>query len=148
MTTSHGSSGSKAADTFSTIVIFLGAVAFAAFGLKWLVNPAAMAGPLGIVLTNGDATSDARAVYGGMELGLGVFLAYSGASKERRTQGLAAAAIVLCGLGCSRLIGILLGGGVSSGTYALLGTDLGGTALCATAFFVSRAAGLRSPSLA
>ena len=53
----------------------LGAVAFAAFGVPWLIHPQSMAHDLGIILTNGDATSDARAVDGRMELGLAAFLA-------------------------------------------------------------------------
>ena len=127
-----------AADYFAIGVLGIGALAFGAFGIQWLLDPTAMAVPLGIVLTNGDATSDARAVYGGMELGMAAFLLYSAWSKDRRTQGLAAAAFSLLGLGTCRLIGIGLGHGVSAGTYQLLGTDLGGTALCATAFAVSR----------
>ncbi len=131
---------SSRSDYFAIGVLALGAAAFMGFGVKWLLDPAAMAGPLGIVLTNGDATSDARAVYGGMELGLGLFLAYSAMSPARRTQGLAAAAMTLSGLGLSRFIGILLAhDGVGAGTYQLLATDVLGTALCAAAFFVSRA---------
>ena len=107
--------------------------------MKWLINPTGMATPLGITLNNGDATSDARAVYGGMELGLAAFLAYCAAAKSRRTVGLVAAVCSLLGLGCSRLAGILLvDGAVTSGTWQLLGTDFGGATLCAIAFFVSR----------
>jgi hypothetical protein len=73
-----------------------------------------------------------------MELGMAAFLIYSAASKDRRTQGLAAAALSLFGLGTCRFIGILAGHGVSAGTYQLLGTDLGGTTLCTIAFLVSR----------
>lgn len=117
----------------------LGALAFAAFGVQWLVRPDAMAHELGILLTNGDATSDARAVYGGMELGFGAFLAYSAWSPARRTQGVAAAMMVLFGLGIARLIGIVLAeGGVTSGTRQLLVTDLGGAALCTVVFLLSR----------
>ena len=126
----------------------LGAVAFWAFGLQWLAHPVVMAQPLGIVLTNGDATSDARAVYGGMELGLGLFLIYSCWAPQRRTQGLAAGALTLLGLGSARLAGILLAPeGVSAATLQLLGTDFAGVALFAAAFYVSRsvpAAGARA----
>jgi Domain of unknown function (DUF4345) len=127
------------ADYFVMGVLALGAVGFVAFGLQWLARPLLMAQPLGIVLTNGDATSDARAVYGGMELGVGLFLGYSLASPLRRSQGLACATLALLGLGTARLIGILLEPHVSGATYQLLGTDLGGTTLCAVALVVSRA---------
>ncbi|MEO7113795.1 MAG: DUF4345 family protein [Polyangiaceae bacterium] len=128
----------KKSEIFPLVMLVLGAIGFALFGVKWLVNPTGMATPLGIILTNGDATSDARAVYGGMELGLGLFLAYSAIAPARRTQGLAAAAITLAGLGVSRSIGIIAAESVTSGTYALLATDLTGTVLCIAAFLVSR----------
>ena len=130
----------KVTDYVAIGVLCLGALAFGAFGVQWLLDPTAMASALGIVLTNGDATSDARAVYGGMELGMAAFLIYSAWSKDRRTQGLAAAALSLLGLGTCRLIGIVCSRGVGAGTYQLLATDLGGTALCAFAFRASRSA--------
>lgn len=131
--------GSKAADIFAIAILVLTALSFIGFGVKWLVNPVSMAAPLGITLNNGDATSDARAVYGGMELGLGLFLLYSCAAKARRSQGLAAAALTLGGLGVTRAIGIAVAvGGVGPGTYQLLVTDFLGIALTSAAFFVSR----------
>src|SRR5258705_12939060 len=96
---------SKRADSFAIGVLCIGAIAFGAFGVQWLIDPIAMATPLGIVLTNGDATSDARAVYGGMELGMAAFLVYSASSQDRRAQGLAPAALSLLGLGTGGLVG-------------------------------------------
>ncbi len=125
-------------NVFGVVVLVLAALGFAVFGVQWLIGPSAMAGPLGIVLTNGDATSDARAVYGGMELGLGLFLGISALSPARRNQGLLAATLVMGGLGSARLFGILVAHGVSGATMQLLTTDLFGTALCAAAFFVTR----------
>lgn len=123
------------------MILGLGALGFAIFGIQWLANPVAMAQPLGIVLTNGDATSDARAVYGGMEIGLGLFLTYSAWSPARRTQGLAAGALALGGLGLARVAGVLVApGGAGHATDLLLVTDFVGIALFSVAFFVSRRA--------
>jgi hypothetical protein len=124
---------------FPVVVLVLGALAYAAFAVQWLAHPDAMARDLGITLTNGDATSDARAVYGGLELGLAAFLVYSALAPARRTQGLVALTLSLAGLGTCRLFGIAVAPGVSPATMQLLGTDLGGTALAAVALFVSRA---------
>ena len=130
----------RGADVFVMVVLALAALGFIAFGLQWLARPVVMAQPLGITLGNGDATSDARAVYGGMELGLGVFFVYCLLSARRRTLGLAGATLVMLGLGLSRLLGIVLDPhGVTGATHQLLATDLGGAALCAVALFVSRA---------
>jgi hypothetical protein len=136
--------GDKRANGFVIGVLYLGAVAYAAFGVQWLLHPQAMAHDLGILLTNGDATSDARAVYGGMELGFAAFLAYSAWAPARRSQGLAAAMLTLFGLGSARLIGILVApDGVSGATKQLLATDFGGATLCTVAFVVSRRRGER-----
>jgi hypothetical protein len=132
-------SSSGAARGFVLTILGLGALGFAVFGVQWLANPIAMAQPLGIVLSNGDATSDARAVYGGMEIGLGLFLAYSAWSPARRTQGLAAGALTLGGLGLARIAGVLLApGGAGPATSMLLITDLTGITLFVVAFLVSR----------
>jgi uncharacterized protein DUF4345 len=130
---------SSSARAFVLGILGLGALGFAVFGVQWLANPTAMAQPLGIVLTNGDATSDARAVYGGFEIGFGLFLAYSAWSPARRTQGLAAGALSLGGLGLARIAGVALApGGASHPTFVLMATDLIGIALFVTAFLVSR----------
>jgi hypothetical protein len=124
---------------FVIAILGLGAIGFAVFGIQWLANPTGMAAPLGIMLTNGDATSDARAVYGGLEIGFGLFLAYSAAAASRRTQGLAAGALTLGGLGLARIAGIMVApGGAGHPTFVLLATDLTGIAVFVTAFLVSR----------
>ena len=129
----------KRATGFVIGTLCLGAVAYAAFGVQWLLDPVKMAHDLGILLTNGDATSDARAVYGGMELGFAAFLAYSAWSPARRSQGLAAAMLTLFGLGLARLTGVLVApDGVTAATKQLLATDFGGATLCTVAFLVSR----------
>jgi hypothetical protein len=132
-------SSSPVARGFVLTILGLGALGFAVFGIQWLTDPAAMAQPLGIVLTNGDATSDARAVYGGLEIGLGLFLAYSAWSPARRTQGLAAGALALGGLGLARIAGVLVApNGVGHATHLLLITDITGITLFVVAFLVSR----------
>lgn len=117
----------------------LASLAFIAFAVQWLLDPVGMARVLGIILTNGDSTSDARAVYGGLELGLGIFIAYCTWSPARRPQGLAAAALTLWGLGLSRFVGIQLApDGVSGATWQLLTMDLIGAVCCSLTFVVSR----------
>lgn len=112
------------------VILLLNAAAFGFFGLKWLFSPAAMAGPLGILLTNADAVTDAQAVYGGLELGLGIFLAYCASKPAHRQIGLLAATLALGGLGLSRLAGVaMVPGQVTGATLQLLSTDLFGAVL-------------------
>lgn len=116
----------KVAVTF----LLLNAAAFGFFGVKWLMNPMAMAGPLGIILSNADAITDAQAIYGGLELGVAVFLVCCAFRQPLRFAGLLAATLVLTGLGLSRLVGILtVSGPITHVTTELLTTDLVGIAI-------------------
>jgi hypothetical protein len=122
------------------VLLLLNAAAFAFFGVKWLLSPVAMAGGLGIQLTNADAITDAQAVYGGLELGVGIFLALCARRATLYQIGLLAATLALSGLGLCRGLGILLAAQhVTGATWQLLGTDLTGAVLNGVAlFFVSR----------
>jgi hypothetical protein len=89
-----------------------------------------MAGPLGIHLGNADAITDAQAVYGGLELGLGAFLAVCAFRPDLRWAGLIAATLTLGGLALARSIGVLMvHTPITGATRQLLATDLGGTVL-------------------
>lgn len=112
-------------EKLAIIIIVLSAVAFCFFGVKWLINPMGMSGPLGIVLSNADAITDAQAVYGGLELGIGMFLLYCAYRQQFRFAGLLAATLTLTGLGFSRLFGIItVLGPITRATTQLLTTDL------------------------
>ena len=123
-----------------TILLLLNAAAFAVFGVKWFLGPVAMATPLGIQLTNADAITDAQAVYGGLELGVGLFLALCARRADLHRIGLLAATLALSGLGLCRGLGVLLSAQhVTGATWQLLATDLTGATLNGLAlFFVSR----------
>jgi hypothetical protein len=115
--------------TAIAVVLGLDAAAYGVFGVRWLVDPAGMAGPLGISLANADATSDARAVYGGLELGLAVLLVICAARRDLRTFGLLAATCTLGGLGVCRLIGVGVDPAITGATWQLLATDVLGIAM-------------------
>jgi hypothetical protein len=124
------------APTVAVAALCLAALGFFAFAAQWLVDPVGMAKALGITLAGGDATSDARAVYGGMEAGLGAFLLFCAVGKTRRTTGLAAAAMTMLGLGLARLFGIAADpAGVTGATHQLLATDFLGSALAFAAWW-------------
>jgi hypothetical protein len=121
-------------EKLAVVFLCLNAAAFGFFGVKWLMDPAGMAGPLGIVLSNADALTDAQAVYGGLELGLGLYLAWCALRQPLRFGGLLAATLALAGLGLSRLAGIVaVAGPISHATTQLLATDLVGIAVNAIA---------------
>ncbi len=119
-------------------LLLLNAAAFVFFGLKWLFTPVAMATGLGIQLTNADAITDAQAVYGGLELGVGIFLVVCALRPAMLFSGLLAATLALSGLGLCRGLGVVLATThVTGATWQLLATDLTGATLNALALIVA-----------
>jgi hypothetical protein len=93
----------------STLVLAAGALAFAAFGAALLVAPSLL-GTVDLAPPNATAASDLRAVYGGIELGVGAFLGLCAARPAWRTPGLTAMALALGGAAVGRLLGLTLDG--------------------------------------
>ncbi|HSJ95551.1 MAG TPA: DUF4345 family protein [Myxococcota bacterium] len=77
------------AQRFARLVLAAGALAFAAPGACFLLWPDRFAALLGIAHAGSLARSDVRAVFGGLELGVGVVLAACALRRERRADGLA-----------------------------------------------------------
>ena len=126
------------------VVLLLNAVAFGAFAVQWLFTTTTMAHGLGIELTNADAITDAQAIYGGMELGAGVFLAICALRPNLQRTGLLAATLLLGGLGCCRALGIAMAATpVTVATWKLLSTDALGTVVNGVTLFI---ASRRKPS--
>lgn len=95
----------------SKILLFLGAAIYFAFGFVFLFHPDAITTMDGIVLPDRPAANHIRAVYGGMEIGLGMVLIYFGLAKEGVRNGLIVLAFSIGVTSASRLYGILLDGG-------------------------------------
>ena len=133
-----------------TGLLLLNAAAFVFFGLKWLFSPVVMATGLGIHLTNADAITDAQAVYGGLELGVGVFLVVCALKPAMQFAGLLAATLALSGLALCRGLGIVLATDhVTGATWQLLATDITGSTLNALTLIVaSRRMGKDAPAQA
>ena len=110
---------------FPNVVLALCAIGFLAFGLWLLVDPAGALGKIGIEARNGTGLVELRAFYGGMELGLGLFLAWCALRPEWRQAGLWLV-----------LLAMLLGGAALGGYlgWALL-WELGFAALGGAALF-------------
>lgn len=124
-------------ERIAAIILVLNALAFIVFGAQWLLNPIKMSGPLGIVLSNADAITDAQAVYGGLELGLGAFLILCALKQQMRLAGLFAATFSLAGLGLARILGILtVSSPITGATTQLVTTDVIGIAVNTIALIV------------
>ena len=102
----RGTSGRGTSGLFSRIVLVLLGLIFAGFGVAFLLWPSQMAMRVGIPLVTMAGTTDVRALYGGLEIGLGVFFAITAASRAWRVPGLLAAFCALAGMGLDCQIGV------------------------------------------
>jgi len=115
---------------FPILVLALCALGFFAFGLWLLLEPAGALGKIGIEARSAVGLVELRAFYGGMEIGLGLFLAWCCLRPEWQLAGLWLVVLANGGAGLARLFAIWAGGAALGGYlgWALL-WELGFSAL-------------------
>ncbi len=92
------------------VVLVLLAMSFIGFGLAFTLKPLEMAQVLDISLFTPTARTDFRAIYDGLEVGLGVFLLTCAFRRHLVGPGLQAGAWAFAGLASVRLVGLALEG--------------------------------------
>ena len=111
------------------VSLVLAALAYAGFGVATLVRPSVL-NVLGIELLRPAASTEIRAFYGGLELGMALFFARAAAEPAWFRPALFAQAASLGGVVLARLAGIAVDGsgeplvlllGAAEGAGALLG---------------------------
>jgi len=124
---------------FPILVLALCALGFLGFGLWLLADPASALAKIGINASSPTGLVELRAFYGGMELGLGLFLAACLWRPEWREAGLWLVLLANGGAGLARLFAIWAGGAAVAGYlgWALL-WELGFAALGGLALAASR----------
>ena len=105
----------------------LAAVAFAGAGLVFLARPDLLA-LVDLAPATATARSDVRAVFGGLELGLGAWFAICARRSDWHRAGLVAQALAFGGLALGRLLSVLSDGVPRGITFALWAPDLPGAA--------------------
>ncbi len=93
--------------TLSRIALGSAAVGYAGFGVACLARPKQMLSRIDVKPTSVIGTTELRAMYGGMELGLGAFFALAMAKREWTLPALTAQALGLGGLAAARIGSIL-----------------------------------------
>ena len=111
------------------VVLVLNVLSLLGFGVAFLVAPRAMTGDFGITLSGTDAVADVCAVYGGFEIGLGLFLLWTVRNTAWLKAGLVAATLSLCGFMLGRIFGIVSEGHPTIATFRLLAVDVAGALL-------------------
>lgn len=90
------------------------ALTFVGFGLAFAIAPVAMATLVELEVPTATARTDVRAVYGGLELGLGAFLLWCARRRESVRTGLIAALLAFAALAGVRVVGIAVEGGATA----------------------------------
>ena len=108
------------------LLVVIGAM-LVGLGLSGLVAPAQLLAPLDITLGSPHAYGGVRAHYGGMELGLGVFLLAAAATPALRRPGLLVALAFVGGLVLGRTVSVLADGMPSGLGGRIFCTEIIGT---------------------
>jgi len=115
--------------TFPTLLLALGGAGFLGFGLWLIADPAGGLATVGIAAQTPAGLIELRALYGGLELGLGIFLLLCAARRDWRRPGLWAVGLGNGGIGLTRLVSIALSGVFTPFLAAALVWELGFAAL-------------------
>ncbi len=119
------------------IILGLSALVYVGIGLAFIIAPESLLPRVNITAPSGTALTDVRAVYGGLDLGVGVLLAYCLMRNEIQT-GLVACTLTLGGLAIARIIGMTLDAAQDTITYGLLTSELVGAAMAAVGLYLYR----------
>lgn len=114
--------------TFQRVVLVLTALAFAGIGVGFLLLPARMAARLDLSLETSLAANDVRAVYGGLQIGLGVFFLLASARPSWHRTALGVLVAAFAGLAGGRFVSLALDGWAGGFAALLHGAELLGLA--------------------
>jgi hypothetical protein len=113
------------------IFLLLSALVWLPYGLYCLVDPSSLAASAGIVAQSATATTELRAMYGGLQAALGVLALLGVFADHLRRPALIAIGFLTAGLASTRLLGVLIDGGLSGYTVAGLGFEVVSATLAA-----------------
>ena len=100
------------------IFLALMGIAFAPYGLFCLVSPQSVAGLTGMVLPNATALTEVRAMYGGLQVGLGLLFIDFAIRKRFVETGLVVLVVMLGSLALARGFGLFIDGFSSYNAFA------------------------------
>jgi len=110
--------------TLARALIFVSAVIFVVVGAGFLLIPKQFGDVLEISLPTAMARTDVRATYGGLELGLGIFLILCVVRSEWIRPGLWALALTVGGFAFGRVVGFVAEGTLNNFMLFFLALEL------------------------
>lgn len=126
---------------FSRILLVLLGLMFLGFGVAFLLRPTQMAQMVRIELPEPTARTEIRAFYGGLEIGLAVFLFVCAATGAWVQPGLLAAGLACAGPALGRTVGLVLDGRPQSVIFTILAVEVACAAAAAVALVLEWRAG-------
>jgi hypothetical protein len=96
--------------TLWRLILAVIALTYAGFGFAFLFNPDGLGTTVSIAFSAPQGRTDFRAMYGGLEFGVGVFLLLCAFRREFVRIGLFASACILIAMATARSTGMLLDG--------------------------------------
>ena len=122
--------------------LLLVAVGYGAAGVWFFAAPEAV-GPLGLQLQGASGPAEIRAMYGGLQLGLGLYFLVALRRPSWERPALQVALFTVAGLGLGRAAGVLMSRAFTPLLLGLVALEFAGAILCALAL---RATGESSES--
>lgn len=126
--------------TYANAVLVLAGLGFLAFGVWLLIDPIGGLGAVDITATSQAGLIELRGFYGGLEVGLGIFLLACASKPDWRQPGLWLVALGNGGIGITRVAGIITGGVFTPFFAYALVWELGFTAAALLALWWQRRA--------
>ena len=91
------------------IVLWVSTITFISYGLMCLVSPSVPAGYAGLEMISGDGYAEIGAMYGGLQIGFGVFCLLGALRSDLHKAALTSLVVVVGGLAIGRLYSTLTG---------------------------------------
>jgi hypothetical protein len=124
--------------TIPAVILALASLSFIGFGVAFVMSPAEMAGVVGLAAETPSALTEVRAMYGGLEIALGVVLLTMLRGATAQIVGLRVAAFAFGGLALGRLTGLVVDGFWQPFTWLLMAVEILSAGLCVWALRAAR----------
>jgi hypothetical protein len=121
-------------NTFARVLLSAGAALLGFFGVSFLFWPRWLGAQVGLGLDAPEAGIDVRAVYGGFELGVAVFLAWCARDAKLLRPGLLVAFLGVFGFAAGRAVGMFAEAAVSPLHASMFAFELAAAALALFAY--------------
>lgn len=118
--------------TLARLSLGLTALAFAFFGVCFLISPTSLV-RIGVLLTLPNAVTEIRAFYGGLEIGIAAFFVLALGRPAWFVPALVLQALALGATAAARVVGIVVEGGTTEIMLALAAAEAAGCVLAIVA---------------